>query len=59
MSTTQLDLFDIDSGVLDTPMPPDDACVNYDQCGNTVLGAGMICANCLDKARHDDVSADE
>lgn len=31
---------------------PDGACVNYDDCGNTVPGRASMCYECLDAVRH-------
>lgn len=36
---------------------PDSACINYDRCGNEVPGAGKICPDCLDEARHSETSS--
>jgi hypothetical protein len=31
---------------------PDDACVNYERCGNVVPEGGQMCGDCLDRVRH-------
>lgn len=46
---TQTNVPDIDE--LARSIAPDGACVNYDECGNTVPGNGMMCGDCLDEAR--------
>lgn len=33
---------------------PPDACVNFEECGNRIPTAESMCADCLDKARHND-----
>lgn len=40
-----------------TDMPPEDACVNYERCGNTIPTNESMCAECLDTARHNDETA--
>lgn len=37
---------------------PDDACIRYDDCGETVPGRATMCSNCLDEARKRDREAD-
>lgn len=47
-------MLDVDTttlGDFSTAPEPDDACVNYESCGNVVPHRGMICPDCLDKAR--------
>jgi len=34
-----------------TDRPPD-ACTNYEQCGNRIPTAELMCAECLDRVRH-------
>lgn len=37
-----------------TEPEPDNACMNFERCGNTVPHGGEICPECLDEARHAD-----
>lgn len=30
---------------------PENACVNYERCGNIIPNAGQMCGPCLDKSR--------
>jgi hypothetical protein len=45
-------MFDIDTDVLSggETLVPENACHNYERCGNVVLGNGEVCADCLDAA---------
>lgn len=40
-----------DTGILDEPDwgNPENACVNYERCGNIVPYNGEVCADCLDE----------
>lgn len=47
-------LSDVDTGVLgDAIGVPDNACVNYERCSNTIPGNGEVCAACLDRGKPD------
>lgn len=37
---------------------PEDACVRYEHCGETVPDRGKMCGSCLDEARARDRAAD-
>lgn len=41
---------------LDAPPSPEDACVDWERCGNSVPGNAMMCADCLDRVRHNEGS---
>ena len=41
---------DVDTDVLAT----ENACINYDECGNIVPYNGKACGECLDRMRHND-----
>jgi len=55
--TQQVDLFEIDTDMLEAPAPVG-ACINYESCENVTPGAGKMCGECLDLARNN-VSTDE
>lgn len=42
------------TATLDGFVMPENGCVNYKVCGNEVPGAGEMCGECLDEARHRD-----
>jgi hypothetical protein len=44
----------VDTDVPQTALVPDDACIRYRQCGNTIPHNGAMCGECLDELRHTD-----
>jgi hypothetical protein len=36
---------------------PENACINYNRCGNVVPASGQMCGKCLDKLRHQESNA--